>query len=428
MRANFGNVDRFDRIIPIPISKELEITWNTQSADTKVSITGTMEYSNDGEATWSEITGPTQVLALGTGPYTLRETVALGAVTRCAFDDVTGSDGFNGAMTVEGGSNLGTTYNMFYPMDKLVSLDLAGIDTSGVTNMFHMFYGCSGLTTLDVSSFDTAQVTTMSGMFYGCSGLTALDLSSFDTAQVTTMSGVFMNCSGLTTLDLSSFDTAQVTNMSSMFMNCPGIIDPNISVFDYTSCTDISTMFSGCTNMTNITAPAPGKAFTNSVAFLKDCSSLETANLQGWDLSGDTFGSSHHMFNGAFTATGVLDVSGWTFPPDSSYAFENFNGAEIILSGVDTTLNTTTFGMFSGCVNLTSLDLTSFDTSITTMFRSMFLDCTSLVCITNLDTTNGTNRTNMFNNTPLLLNPDATAQADITDTDGANWVNPGTCP
>jgi hypothetical protein len=63
---------------------------------------------------------------------------------------------------------------------------------------------------------------------------------------------------------------------------------------------------------------------------------------------------------------------------------------------------------------------------------SAFSGCTSLVCIPNLFTINtwdnwqGTEE--LFYNTPLLQQPDASAQADLTSVNGADWTNANPCP
>ncbi len=246
-----------------------------------------------------------------------------------------------------------------------------------LTTMTGMFYGCSGLTTLDVTSFGTAQVTTMNSMFHGCSGLTALDVTSFGTAQVTSMQSMFSGCSGLTSLDLTSFDTAQVTNMSGMFSGCSGLTALDVTSLDTAQVTIMSSMFSGCSGLTSL-----------------DLSPLDTAQVT-------TMSS---MFRGCSGLT-TLD-----------------------LTSLDTAQVTSMQSMFFGCSGLTALDLTSFDTAQVTIMSSMFENCSNLTCISNINTTFATDKSNMFNNALALIQPDATAQADIADTDGANWVHPTTCP
>ncbi len=61
--------------------------------------------------------------------------------------------------------------NLFYNLKGLTTLELAGSNTSNVTNMKTMFMGCSSLTKLDLSSWNTNNVTEMSAMFNRTSSL-----------------------------------------------------------------------------------------------------------------------------------------------------------------------------------------------------------------------------------------------------------------
>lgn len=85
------------------------------------------------------------------------------------------------------------------------------------------FSGCWQLATLDVAGFDTTALTNMSLMFYGCESLRTLDLSTFNTAAVTNMQWMFSNCVNLNTLNLSSFDSRKVTSAAGMFEDCNAI-------------------------------------------------------------------------------------------------------------------------------------------------------------------------------------------------------------
>ena len=118
---------------------------------------------------------------------------------------------------------------MFSDCSSLRSLDLSGLDLSGVAEggpggTYHMFDGCSSLESLDLSGWDTSAVTNMSGMFSGCSSLESLDLSGFDVSNVSGdmangggMSVMFEGCSSLGSLDLSSFDTSSVLELRRTF-------------------------------------------------------------------------------------------------------------------------------------------------------------------------------------------------------------------
>jgi len=49
----------------------------------------------------------------------------------------------------------------------------------------------------------------------------------------------------------------------------------------------------------------------------------------------------------------------------------------------------------------------------------MFYGCTSLICLTGINTTSSTSKSNMFTSCTSLAQPDAAAQTDIIDANGA---------
>ncbi|EAC8001232.1 BspA family leucine-rich repeat surface protein [Listeria monocytogenes] len=138
-----------------------------------------------------------------------------------------------------------TMESMFSFATKLTELDLSGLDTSAVTNMYNVFNRCRALEELDVSNFDTSSVTTMNRMFQYCELLEKLDVSNFDTSSVTTMQSMFDECNSLEILDVSNFDTSSVTDMTAMFQNCYALEKLDISNFDTSSVTKMYAMFSG---------------------------------------------------------------------------------------------------------------------------------------------------------------------------------------
>lgn len=93
-----------------------------------------------------------------------------------------------------------------------------------VTSCEEMFNGCSGLTSVDLSGLDTSGVTSMSKMFSMCSQLTNVNVSSLDTSKVSTMAQMFDYCEALKSLDLSSFvvqeQGSDKVNITSMFNGC----------------------------------------------------------------------------------------------------------------------------------------------------------------------------------------------------------------
>ncbi|EQA6979774.1 BspA family leucine-rich repeat surface protein [Listeria monocytogenes] len=145
-------------------------------------------------------------------------------------------------------SILTATQYMFSLCRNLSELDLSGLDTSAVTNMYAMFQNCTSLEELDLSNFDTSSATNMYAMFSGCRSLEKLDVSNFDTSSVAHMQFMFEKCSILEELDLSNFDTSSVTNMSYMFQLCPAL--KSLYLDNFTDAAIMTGMFAGTTSLT----------------------------------------------------------------------------------------------------------------------------------------------------------------------------------
>ncbi len=131
---------------------------------------------------------------------------------------------------------------------------------------------------------------------------------------------------------------------------------------------------------------------------------------------------------------------------------------EVVLSGLDTTDVTSLYQMFYGCTSLTTIDMTVFrnnnnlitegrgvfdgcsgllnvnlsgiDMSSWLNFTYMFRFCSSLTCITNVDTRSGlvSSKIGMFTGCTSLTAPSTVEQDLITSVDGYNYVNPSPCP
>ena len=129
---------------------------------------------------------------------------------------------------VDEGIKPGQTSYWFNGFYKVTSIDLTGLDTSSVTEMWGMFNVCSGLEILTLSdSFDTSKVVSMESMFYGCSSLASLDLpDSFDTSSVTDMNSMFAYCHSLQ-LDCSKWKVSTSCEHVDFNYLAHGVIEPN---------------------------------------------------------------------------------------------------------------------------------------------------------------------------------------------------------
>ena len=220
--------------------------------------------------------------------------------------DMSGMFSFNTAPKNIDAKEYNSPWYNFYKADapwheRSVQIDIAGLDTSKVTNMSGMFSDIS-IGPLDLSSFDTSKVTDMSGMFYKCVLRNALDLSSFDTCNVTDMQGMF--CSSLIdSVDLSSFDTCNVTNMKNMFFSC-NFDALDLSSFDTSNVTDMSSMFSSCNELEKLDLSSFNTSSVTDMSYMFwCCDDLETIDVgDGWSTGSVASGTG--MFDECYSLIG----------------------------------------------------------------------------------------------------------------------------
>ncbi|EAF1189686.1 BspA family leucine-rich repeat surface protein [Listeria monocytogenes] len=270
-----------------------------------------------------------------------------------------------------------TTEGMFYNATKLTELDLSGLDTSAVTNMYNMFNRCSALEELDVSHFDTSSVTNMNNMFQNAFLIRELDVSNFDTSSVTTMQSMFDECNSLEILDVSNWDTSSVTNMLSMFRYCTSLKELAVSNWETSSVTTMGVQFAYCTSLKELDiSNFDTSSVTNMYAMFVGSAGLEELDISNFDTSSVT--NMQAMFENC-TGLGELDVS-------------NF----------DTSSVTTMQKMFDGCTSLEELDLSNFDTSSVTTMAYMFRNCTAVKSLYLDNFTTPKTTTDMFTGTTSL--------------------------
>ena len=347
--------------------------------------------------------------------------------------------------------NTANVKNMKYMFDYckgLSSLDVTNFNTANVTNMFSMF-GRTSLISLDVTHFNTANVKDMTSMFYACRGLTSLDVTNFNTANVTSMRDMFCSCDKLTSLDVTNFNTANVTSMYGMFKDCTGLISLDVTHFNTANVTNMSYMFFGCNKLKEIYVSDKfvTDAVTNSYQMFVYCESLSGDIEWTSDKATDktyaktdggyfrdkaydnrpfvkfadgtltfrcgykkTLGENEYELNSGKNQPKwntpnnninlvVFDASFANARPKSCYAwFQGFENLKQIkgIENLNTENVTSMNGMFSGCSNLTELDLTHFNTANVTNMYDMFFGCKSLTTIYVSDEfviTNITNKT-----------------------------------
>ena len=307
------------------------------------------------------------------------------------------------SVVIEQGVSAKTCRSMFEACKNLTSVNLAGLDTSAVTDMSYMFSECASLASVNLVGLNTSAVVSMSNMFYGCTSLTQADLAGIDTSKVTNMNLMFRDCTSLVSVDLSDIDTSLVANMSEMFMNCTSLVTIYASpVFKVIEGAVASSMFEGCTAI-------EGGSGTTYVSSTTDATMAKIDGGQEdpgyftygwteygtceWRIDAQTGQLTVRPANGA--ATGTLDK--WTKREEVPwYPSSESIKSVVIEQGASAQ---TCLCMFEGCTNLVSVDLTGLDTSAVTDMSSMFYGCTSLTSIDlmSLDTSSVASMWGMFN-------------------------------
>ena len=170
-----------------------------------------------------------------------------------------------------------------------------------------------------------------------------IDLSNLNTESVTNMSSVFQGCSKLEIINVTGICTENVNSMSYMFNGCENIKAIDLSGFNTAKVTTMLGMFATCKKMTNL------------------------------DISNFSFGNCK----------------------DVSYLFTNCENLKTVKIVNLSNAATTVYGMFSGCISLTELDVSSWDTSNVTKMDYLFTRCKALTSIKGIENLNTKNVTTM---------------------------------
>ena len=294
-----------------------------------------------------------------------------------------------------------STLGWFLNLYNCKSMDLSKLNTSNVIDMRSMFYNCNNLTTLDVSNFDTSNVTDMNGMFGNCQSLTTLDVTNFDTSKVTDMSLMFYNCKNLRFLNLENFDTSNIERVAfQMFYNCD-----NTKLLIFVKQKTSEKLYNDNSFATTNTRRWVITDLPNPVyAVLCTDGELQISGkyidvVDGKTPTGKSVQKDYFLVQYGPT-TNVMNYPSWNNSDDKenikTVNFINkvkpttcgswFSGcSNLITLNNFTNLNTSEciyFGhMFHGCTNLTSVDISHFDTSVSISCASMFARTTNLKVI-----------------------------------------------
>ena len=172
---------------------------------------------------------------------------------------------------------------------------------------------------------------------------------------------MFYNCSKLTSIEFGSgFNTSNVTDMHELFRGCNKLTSLNVSSFNTSNVQRMDAMFYGCSGLTSL-----------------DVSNFNTSNVVLMTRAVDTVLEYYDSYLGPIPTKNVLIRFGM-FAQCSSLT-------SLDLSSFNTSKVTDMRGLFEGCKNLTNLNVSSFNTSNVQYMDALFRGCSSL---TSLDLSN----------------------------------------
>lgn len=194
----------------------VDVDFNLQDKDVSITQNGTnIITADEGYMGMSSVNINTNVPAPKYAPKTIR------------FSNFNGSDLLYETQNLDT-TNLEKFTEMFYYCQGLIYLDCSQFRASTPTDYSGMFYYCfrytgNRLIDIDLSGIQTDNNIIMSQMFYGCSYLKSINLSNI--TKVKKIDTAFRDCYRLETLDISkldfsNIDTSQSYNYNSAFSNC----------------------------------------------------------------------------------------------------------------------------------------------------------------------------------------------------------------
>ena len=289
-----------------------------------------------------------------------------------------------------------------------------------LTSTAYWFFSFTSLTTIEgISNLKTDNVTDMSYMFAFCDKLTNLDLSGFKTYNVTIMSSMFQSCYKLATIYVSDKWTTTNVTKGGMFFNCYSLVGGAGTNFDKDHTDYTYAHIDGGKENPGYFTDSKYLAFT-PYAVLSDDNTVLTFYFD--DQKDSRGGLSVGPFSNQVEVTWFYQRQSITKVVfDDSFAncriitstalwFMGFSSLTTIIGiGNLKTDNVTDMnGMFSGCIQLTSLDVSGFNTSKVTNMQTMFNACNKLTSldVSGFKTDNVTSMLGMFESCNKLTSLD----------------------
>ncbi|MBO4775885.1 MAG: BspA family leucine-rich repeat surface protein [Lachnospiraceae bacterium] len=377
---------------------------------------------------------------------------------RQMFDGCSGLETVNLSGADFSNSNIG---HMFGGCTQLKSVNISGTNFD-YADISYMFENCTSLTnnSVDFSSCEFTNIKNLKYMFTGCSGLTKVSISNLTMASSAgdICYGMFTGCTELKTIELPGWNVTNKGNFDQIVNSAPAVEVLKVPDWEFSSikitggeafkCLRKSTLKT--VDMSNWDLKESSTLYK---AFL-NCSSIETLDLSGWKLKDVT--SLEETFHGCKNLT-KLDLTGWGDGENLakvSVMTKTFRGLENlpkITIGNDeiwdlknVTIMRTTFEnchqidqdfgfihlsnkltfiswTFKNCGNITTLDLSNWDTtSVVGDMQETFDGCSKLKTIYVSDKFVITQKKSMFPGCTSLEGGSGTKYSDKLSANGVD--------
>ncbi|MBR7017614.1 MAG: BspA family leucine-rich repeat surface protein [Prevotella sp.] len=236
---------------------------------------------------------------------------------------------------------------------------------------------------------NTSEVTDMAQMFFDCACLTSLNLNDFNTSKVTDMEAMFMWNRELQTIYVGrGWNTDAVTKSDEMFFECNSLVGGQGTTYIYTNPQDktYAHIDGGSSNPGYLTEwkeayacyTSSNKTLTFYYDNLRSSREDKTYDLRmgepGWETDGTRSYVTKVVFDSSFAVVRPTTTYHWFF---GMLYLQSIEGMRYLNTSEVTDME----DMFTGCMALTSLDLSHFNTSKVTQMGAMFYGCTKLQTI-----------------------------------------------
>lgn len=387
-RNRLTNIANFDSRVEDTGKAVLKDGYSVNAALKKLADGGTPSY----------YTNNTSITSIVVDTHSSVNTGTLVSTTSSAFPIYANFDG--GVITLS--TPAGKVYfpsdasAFFYYMRGLTSVDMKRMSTEDVVSANQMFAFCSALPTF--GNIDFPKATNASYMFTNCTSLQTVGEINLPLAQ-----NVGNLLSGCPIQTLGDLNLPAATNTSFAFQNCGSLTQ--VGAVNMPLVQDASYMFSYCGSLATI-GPIQMDAITTATSMFDSCGSLTSLTING--VGNNTLVNMGRMFYGCAELS-MLSFSPVTNVATSTdqmyYNCKKLTSVDIsgisgnlasvsgmfynceLLTGIsfnsafNTSAVTSFSAMFSGCLALASLDLSTFDTSAATNMYEMFRACRNLTTI-----------------------------------------------